>query len=188
MNTPLPNKILKSLCVFCASSSEVHQKYIDLAADLGTMLAQAHICLVYGGAQGGLMGAAANAALAAGGEVIGVIPEVLFGQERAHQGLTKLYITRDMHERQQKMAALADGFVVLPGGLGTLAEFFEVLTWKYIGLHDKPIILVNIDGFWDSLIETMGNCQQQGFLNGDFLDLVRICNDLHTIRTFFVFE
>lgn len=102
------------------------------------------------------MGAAANAALAAGGEVIGVIPEVLFGQERAHQGLTKLYIMRDMHERQQKMAALADGFVVLPGGLGTLAEFFEILTWKQIGLYDKPIILVNIDGFWDSFDRNHG--------------------------------
>ncbi|MCB9982959.1 MAG: TIGR00730 family Rossman fold protein [Rhodospirillales bacterium] len=191
MNTPLPNKILKSLCVFCASSSEVHHKYMDLAAQLGQELACSGIRLVYGGVQGGLMGAAADAALAAGGEVVGVIPEVLLPQERAHKGLTKLYVTPDMHSRQQKMAKLADGFIILPGGIGTLAEFFEILTWKHIGLHRKPIILINYQGFWDSLIALLNQSENERFLYAKLTDLLVIwesVDNIKEIQTFFASE
>ena len=131
------------------------------------------------------MGALANAVLVAGGEVIGVIPEVLGPQERAHQGLTELHIVDDMHERQQKMMTLSDGFIVLPGGLGTLAEFFEILTWKAIGLHGKKIALVNTDGFWDPLLEQLRQNEDKGFLHAEQARLFAVFEGIEGLGDFF---
>ncbi len=178
----------RSVCVFCASSDRVEARYKTLAADMGAMAAAEGWHVVYGGAQGGLMGAAADAAVDAGGKVTGVMPKSLVSMERAHQGLTMLYHTKDMHERQQMMAALSQGFVILPGGLGTLAEFFEILTWKQIGLHDKPIALVNAYGYWDPLLELMRHAQEQNFLHQRTQDLYHVFENIEELRTFFAFE
>lgn len=158
---------IKSLCVFCASSPAIDPKYMDLAAETGRLCAGNGWNLVYGGARGGMMGAMADAALAAGGHVEGVIPDVLGPQERAHPGLTRLHIVADMHERQKKMAHLADGFIVLPGGIGTLAEFFEIITWKSIGLHQKPVAVIDAGGFWSGLVNTIEQCAAGKFLHTD---------------------
>lgn len=173
-----------SLCVFCASSSNIDQKYKDLAAAVGQVAGENGLRVVYGGAQGGLMGIMADSAMAAGAEVIGVMPEILSGQERAHKGLSTLHITKDMHERQQKMAELADMFLVLPGGMGTLAEFFEILTWKAIGIHQKPIMVLNEDGFWDHLREMLAHCQNQGFLHHDPATLFMVFNKIEEFQSF----
>ena len=137
------------VAVFCGSSAGRQPGYAAAAADFGTTLARAGVGIVYGGASVGMMGALADAALAAGGEVIGVIPGGLFAAEIPHPGLTRMEVVATMHERKALMADLADGFAALPGGLGTLDELFEILTWQQIGLHDKPVALVNVCGFWD---------------------------------------
>lgn len=175
---------VQSLCVFCASSSNIDQKYKELSQQIGKVTAQNGLRLVYGGAQGGLMGMMADAALAQGGEVVGVMPDILVGQERAHKGLSFLHITTDMHERQQKMADLADMFLILPGGMGTLAEFFEIVTWKAIGLHQKPIFVLNAFGFWDHLLETLENCKEQGFLHHDPASLFTVFDDFTEFQSF----
>ena len=158
---------------------------MDLASRLGGFLATQGMRVVYGGAQGGLMGAVADAALDKGGEVIGVLPEILSDRERAHKGLSALHITKDLHERQQKMAALADAFVVLPGGTGTLAEFFEILTWKQIGLHEKPIILANIYGFWGGLLDALDHGFEEGFLYQPLKDVIEIFDTMDDLEGFF---
>ena len=182
------NRDIQSVCVFCASSDAVDQKYKDLAFTLGGFLAAQKLRLVYGGAQGGLMGAAADGALAGGGEVFGVMPEILSDRERAHKNLTQLYVTKDMHERQQKMAELADAFVILPGGTGTLAEFFEILTWKQIGVHKKPIVFCNAFGFWNPLISMLDSCLQQQFLHENPKTLFEICDNMKDVQNFFSVE
>jgi uncharacterized protein (TIGR00730 family) len=176
---------MTSICVFCASSNAIDPRYLKLAAETGRLLAARGWRAVYGGARGGMMGAMANAALESGGEVVGVIPEVLGPQERAHQGLTELHIVNDMHERQQKMMALADGFIVLPGGLGTLAEFFEILTWKAIGLHGKKIALVNARGFWDPLLGQLRQTEEEGFLHAEQARLFKVFEGIEDIGNFF---
>ena len=138
--------IVGNLCVFCGSSTAVARGYLDLAAQAGALIARCGMGLVYGGSRIGLMGAMADAALAEGGRVVGVIPRFLKTKEVAHTGLSELHMTETMHERQVGMAERADAFLVLPGGYGTLAEFFEVLTWKQLGLHDKPIAVLNGSG------------------------------------------
>lgn len=178
------NNAVQALCVFCASSDRVDEKYKKLAEELGQFCAHAQIRLVYGGAQEGLMGAAATAALERGGDVIGVMPEILSSRERAHQNLTELHVTADMHQRQQKMADLADVFVILPGGLGTLAEFFEIVTWKQIGLHQKPVLLLNAFGFWDSLLQGLDQAREEGFLYDDPGALFKIFDNLNDIKGF----
>lgn len=165
---------IESLCVFCASSSAIDPAYMDLAAETGRLCAENGWRLVYGGARGGMMGTMADAALAAGGHVEGVIPDVLGPQERAHTGLTRLHLVADMHARQQKMAQLADGFVVLPGGIGTLAEFFEIITWKAIGLHRKPVAVIDSGGFWSGLVHTIEQCAAGRFLHEDPARLFRV--------------
>jgi uncharacterized protein (TIGR00730 family) len=165
---------IKNICVFCGSSTIVDGKYLRGARDVGAMLARNGYGVVYGGGNIGLMGAAADAALEAGGKVIGVIPKFLRDKEVAHDGLTELHLTETMHERQVGMAERSDAFVVLPGGLGTLAEFFEVLTWKQLGLHDKPIMLVNDFGYWDSLIEFAGHAEGEKFLRASDADLYAV--------------
>ena len=152
-----------SLCVYCGSSSRVPQSHKDAAVRLGEILAARGIRLVYGGGRVGLMGILADAAIAGGGEVIGVIPRFLDEYEIGHTGITRLEITESMHERKRLMAELSDGFVVLPGGLGTLDETFEIVTWKQLNLHDKPIVIVNIDGYWQPLERLIGHAVSNGY-------------------------
>src|SRR5579883_15172 len=142
---------VKRLCVYCGSSSQVDEIYRRAAARLGQVIAQAGIELVYGGGRVGLMGLMADAALAAGGRVIGVIPHLLHDREVGHAGVGELIVVGSMHERKQRMFDLADAFVMLPGGLGTLDETIEILTWKQLGLHDKPVIIADIAGYWAPL-------------------------------------
>ncbi|WP_088343054.1 MULTISPECIES: TIGR00730 family Rossman fold protein [Rhodomicrobium] len=143
---------MKRICLFAASSMGARASYAQAAAAFGQLVASRGIGLVYGGAHVGLMGVAANAALAAGGEVIGIIPQSLVDRELAHYELTALHIVASMHERKAMMSELSDGFAVLPGGIGTMEELFEVLTWSQLGFHQKPCGLINIDGYFDRLL------------------------------------
>jgi uncharacterized protein (TIGR00730 family) len=152
------------VAVFCGSSAGRESRYAAAAAAFGRGLAAAGVGIVYGGASVGLMGVLADAALAAGGEVIGVIPGGLFAAEVPHQGLTQLQVVASMHERKAVMADLADAFAALPGGLGTLDELFEVLTWRQLGLHAKPVALVDVDGFWEPLTEMLDGLTAEGFV------------------------
>lgn len=154
---------VESLCVYCGSSSRVPQSHKDSAVRLGEILAASGIRLVYGGGRVGLMGILADAAIAGGGEVVGVIPRFLDEYEIGHTGVARLEVTESMHERKQLMAELSDGFVVLPGGLGTLDETFEIVTWKQLRLHDKPIVIVNVDDYWQPLKKLIGHAVDVGY-------------------------
>ena len=142
---------IRSLCVYCGSAGAVDARYREAARELGERLGEGGITLVFGGGRIGLMGIAADAALARGGRVIGVIPERLRDAELAHVGVSELLVVGTMHERKRLMAERADAFAVLPGGIGTLDETFEILTWRHLGLHDKPVFIVDIDGYWQPL-------------------------------------
>ncbi len=155
---------IRSLCVYCGASARVAQVHRDAAAELGRLLAKAGIRLVFGGGRVGLMGVIADATLQAGGEVVGVIPDHLVRLEVGHASATELIVVRTMHERKQKMADLSDGFAVLPGGLGTLDETFEIITWKQLRLHDKPIVLVDVAGYWKPLAGMVENMIKEGFV------------------------
>jgi uncharacterized protein (TIGR00730 family) len=155
---------LRRVCVFCGASPGRDPGYVALAASVGAGLAERGIGLVYGGSRVGMMGALADAALAAGGEVIGVIPRRLVDRELAHPGLTELRIVETLHERKAGMAALADGFIALPGGLGTLEELAEVASWAQLGLQTKPIGLLGRDGYWDHLLAWLDHAVAEGFL------------------------
>ena len=155
---------MKSVCVYCGSSIGARPVYAQHAAALGTRLASEGLGLVYGGGNVGLMAVVADAALAAGGEVIGVIPEQLVGWEVAHQGLTRLEIVATMHERKARMFDLSDAFVALPGGFGTLDEMFEMLTWRQLGLGDKPCAFLDVDGYFAPLMAMLDRMLEEGFL------------------------
>jgi uncharacterized protein (TIGR00730 family) len=155
---------IASLCVFCGSSTPPDTRYRDTAWAFGALVASRGIGLVYGGGSVGLMGAIADAALAARGRVVGVIPTGLFRREVAHTALTELHEVGSMHERKQLMYDLADGFVALPGGLGTLEELAEVTTWSQLGLHAKPVVLLDVDGFWDPLVAQLDRMVAVGLL------------------------
>ncbi len=150
--------------MFCGGSGAAKPAYKEAAAELGRTLAARRIGLVFGGGRIGLMGVLADAALAAGGEVTGVIPDHLVRREVAHRGLTDLRVVRSMHERKAEMARLADAFVALPGGFGTMDELFEMLTWSQVGLHEKATALVNVDGYWDHLAAWVGRAVADGLL------------------------
>jgi len=150
--------------VFLGSSIGRRPEYAAAAADFGRALARAGVGIVYGGASVGMMGALADAALAEGGEVIGIIPGGLFAAEIPHVGLSRLEVVGTMHERKALMSALADGFAALPGGLGTLDELFEILTWQQIGLHAKPVALIDVGGFWDPLTGMLDALTEAGFV------------------------
>jgi uncharacterized protein (TIGR00730 family) len=156
-------KKIKNVCVYCGSSAAVDNLYKNTARDLGQRLAHDGMTLVYGGGASGLMGMTADATLAAGGKVIGIFPEFLGRFETPHKGLTEIFIVDSMHSRKEKMAQLSDCFVVLPGGFGTLDEFFEILTWRQLELHDKPVFLVNIEGYWDPLLTMIGRIFDRKF-------------------------
>lgn len=160
---PLPMP-LKSLCVYCGSAVGTHPSHAAAARDLGGLLAARGIALVYGGGGIGLMGEVARAVLAGGGSVTGVIPEHLNTRERAfHHPRVELRITRTMHERKTLMADLADGFIALSGGIGTFDELFEILTWKQLGLHRKPVGLLNVSGYFDPLLALLDSAVREGF-------------------------
>ncbi|WP_214847291.1 TIGR00730 family Rossman fold protein [Exiguobacterium sp. s193] len=155
---------MKKLAVFCGSKDGASHVFREAAATLGTILTQHDLTLVYGGSRVGTMGAVADAVLAANGQAIGVLPHFLQEKEIAHPNLTELHLVSSMHERKAKMAELADGFIILPGGPGTMEEFFEVFTWAQLGLHEKPCGILNIDGYYDSLIALFKQMETQGFL------------------------
>lgn len=156
--------MIRSICVFCGSSSGASPAYETAARRFALALAERGIRLVYGGASVGLMGAIADTALEAGGEVIGVIPRALVDREIAHRSLSTLHVVDTMHERKAMMAAQSDAFVALPGGLGTLEELFEVWTWGMLGLHDKPYGLLDIDGYYTPLIHFLDHARDEGFV------------------------
>jgi uncharacterized protein (TIGR00730 family) len=162
------------ICVFAGSSSGRAPAYLAAARLLGATLAHRGIGIVYGGAKVGLMGAMADAALAAGGEVIGVIPEALVAKEVAHTGLTKLHVVNSMHERKALMASLSDAFVALPGGWGTLEEFFEVLTWAQLGLHAKPCGLLNVSGYFDGMLRFLEHSVGEAFVRREYLSMIAV--------------
>ena len=164
---------LASLCVFCGSSTPADPRYAAMAGALGALLASRGIGLVYGGGRVGLMGELADAALTAGGHVVGVIPTGLFSREVAHTGLTELREVGSMHERKQLMYDLADGFIALPGGLGTLEELAEVTTWSQLGLHAKPVVLLDVDGFWDPLVAQLDRMVAVGLLKPSNRELIQ---------------
>jgi hypothetical protein len=158
---------LASVCVFCGSSPGVDPGFVAAAEEVGRLLATQGRRLVYGGGRIGLMGAVADAALAHGGEVIGVIPRALVEKEVAHAGLTELRVVASMHDRKAAMADLADGFLALPGGIGTLEEFFEIWTWGQLGLHHKPFGLLNVAGFFDPLLAFLDQLTEQRFVRAE---------------------
>ena len=158
---------MRSVCVYCGSNSGARPLYADRAAALGARLAREGLTLVYGGGNVGLMGIVADAALAAGGEVIGVIPGQLVEWEVAHRGLTRLEVVANMHERKARMFDLSDAFVALPGGFGTLDEMFEMLTWRQLGLGDKPCAFLDVDGFYAPLAAMLDRMVDERFLHAD---------------------
>jgi uncharacterized protein (TIGR00730 family) len=155
---------VQRLCVFCGSSAGTRPEYLAAARALGRVLAERGVGLVYGGASVGLMGAVADAALAAGGHVAGVIPRALVEREIAHPGLSELHVVRTMHERKALMNELSDGFVALPGGIGTLEELFEVWTWAQLGVHGKPCALLDVAGFYAPLLAFLDHARDEGFV------------------------
>ncbi|WP_374564337.1 TIGR00730 family Rossman fold protein [Ideonella sp.] len=154
-----------SVCVYCGSRFGSSPAYLAAAQALGREIGRRGWRMVYGGGNVGLMGATADAAMAAGAEAVGVIPELLVNLEVGHRGLTELHVVPTMHERKKLMAELADVFVALPGGIGTFEELFEVWTWRHLGYHDQPIGLLNVDGFYDPLLAFMAHTQQAGFVD-----------------------
>jgi uncharacterized protein (TIGR00730 family) len=168
---------VKSICVFCGSSPGKDPAYADAARLLGRTLAERNITLVYGGGHVGLMGVVADAALEGGGEVIGVMPKSLVEREIGHKGLARLHVVASMHERKALMSDLSEGFIALPGGNGTLEEFFEVLTWAQLGEHGKPCGLLNVAGYFDPLLAVFDNMVVQEFLRPEHRKLVLLEED-----------
>ena len=160
---------MNSICVFCGSSLGNDPIYKQIAQATGQAIAEQGLTLVYGGGRSGLMGVVADSAIQAGGQVIGVITNALVDRELAHTGLTALHVVNDMHERKTKMAELADAFIALPGGAGTLEEIFEQWTWSQLGIHQKPCAFLNIDGFYDGVIQTIQDSVNLGFSQARFV-------------------
>lgn len=160
------------LAIYCGSRPGNDEAFAETARELGRYLGEAGVNVVYGGGHVGLMGVVADAVLASGGKVCGVIPEHLRDRELAHTGLTELIVVKDMHERKAKMAELADGFVALPGGIGTLEELFEAWTWAQLGLHRKPCAIYNVDGFYDPLLQMVNTMEASGFLDRKYIDML----------------
>lgn len=171
-------KSLSSVCVYCGASARVADVHKEAAHALGDGLARRGIRMVYGGGRVGLMGIAADAAIAAGGEVVGIIPEHIQSAEVEHTGLTELHVVDSMHTRKRMMVERSDAFVILPGGLGTLDEAFEILTWKQLQLHDKPIVIADVDGYWRPLLGLIDHMVAQGFARIDRAALYRVADNI----------
>ncbi len=172
---------MKSICVFCGSSKGFSPKYEQAARQLGLTFAQNNIQLVYGAGNVGLMGVIADAVLGEGGKVVGVIPKFLKDWEVCHTGLTELIVTQTMHERKWILEERSEGVIVLPGGYGTLDEFFEILTWKQLRLHNKPIGILNVDGYYDPLLEHVKKMAKEGFLQESNMLLFRVSNNIEEL-------
>ncbi|MFT7622784.1 MAG: hypothetical protein ACI9WU_001959 [Myxococcota bacterium] len=170
-------RTLKRVTVYCGSSDDTPAIHREAAADFGRLLARRGIDLVFGGGRVGLMGAMATAALEAGGRVYGVIPELLRDLEVAHQGCTELFVVSDMHTRKAMMASLGDAFVALPGGMGTFEELFEMMTWTQLGYQDKPVGLLNVDGYYDQLLGFLDHSANVGFVREQHRDLLKHSTD-----------
>lgn len=168
---------MKSVCVYCGSHIGKNPNFPVLAEDIGRQIARHQWGLVYGGGKVGLMGKISTAALAEGGEVIGVIPTALKRAEVVHTGLTELYETSDMHSRKAKMEQLSDAFLILPGGFGTLDEFFEILTWRQLGIHQKPIIFLNTEGYFDGILKFAQHAVKTGFVAEENLSLFEVADN-----------
>jgi uncharacterized protein (TIGR00730 family) len=168
---------MRNICVFCGSSPGFDPVHAATATALGATLAKAGIGLVYGGGGVGLMGIVADAALAAGGIVTGVIPQALFDMEVAHRGLSQLHVVRSMHERKALMADMADGFIALSGGIGTFEELFEIWTWGQLGDHAKPVALLNVAGFYDKLISFLDDVAAAGFFRAQHRAMLQVDDD-----------
>jgi uncharacterized protein (TIGR00730 family) len=165
-----------NICVFCGSSRGFNPLYAETVRELGALMAKDHHVLVYGGGKVGLMGIVADSVMESGGEVIGVIPEFLQKREVGHHGITRLEVVQSMHQRKQRMADLADAFVALPGGMGTLEELCEILTWKQLGLISQPVGLLNINHFFDPLITQLGLMVDEGYMKAENLTLLKIAS------------
>ncbi|MEM7166741.1 MAG: TIGR00730 family Rossman fold protein [Planctomycetota bacterium] len=168
---------MKRVCVFCGANPGSNPAYVEAASALGAGIAERGLELVYGGGSVGMMGVVADAALAAGGRAIGVIPRGLATKELAHQGLTEQHIVANMHERKAMMSELADAFIALPGGFGTLEELFEVTTWAQLGIHRKPVAVLNIAGYYDALVAMIDTARDQEFIGDDYRQLLLDDND-----------
>ncbi|APQ19179.1 LOG family protein [Maribacter hydrothermalis] len=172
---------MKSIVVFCGSSEGVNSEYGSKAYELGETFAKKTIELVYGGAKIGIMGKVAMGVLNNGGKVVGVIPVFLRKKEVVHEGLTKLIVTQNMHERKLKMHDLSDGILMLPGGFGTLEEFFEMLTWSQLGLHQYPIGILNTNGFYDSLLKMMHDMVSEGFVKQEHINTILVDEEIDAL-------
>ncbi|OWY40218.1 Rossman fold protein, TIGR00730 family [Xenophilus sp. AP218F] len=172
---------MKSICLFCGSNKGAKPEYVAAAERFGRTLAEQGIALVYGGGNVGLMGVAADAALAAGGRVIGVIPEFLQAKEVGHKGLSELHVTQTMHQRKALMAELSDGFIALPGGFGTFDELFEILTWAQLSVHSKPVGLLDSAGFYQPLYAMIKHAVAEGFVPTGNLNLFSVDADLDAL-------
>lgn len=171
----------KSLCVFCGASNAVDKKYLNAGAEFGKMLAARSTTLVYGGGDCGVMGAVANSTMREGGHVTGVFPRSLRNIENEHQSLTEIIIVDTMHERKMNMFELSDAFIVFPGGFGTMDEMFEILTWKQLLLHNKPVVIFNYQGYWDPLIALMKNIIEQQFAKAEVATYYHVVTELDEI-------
>ena len=166
-----------SVCVYCGSRSGAHPEYAAAARSIGTEIGRRGWQLVYGGGRAGLMGIVADAALAAGAPVVGVIPESLMGRELGHRGLTELHVVQTMHERKLMMAERSDAFAALPGGIGTFEELFEVWSWRQLCYHDKPLGLLNVAGYYDTLLTFLRESERQGLMTNEQLTLLQVRNE-----------
>jgi uncharacterized protein (TIGR00730 family) len=180
-NLGVTDLTVKAVCVYCGSSANVSEIYRLAATRLGVLLAENGLKLVYGGGKSGLMGLVAEGVLKGGGEAYGVIPHHIANREISHTGLTELHLVDTMHERKQMMVDLADAFVILPGGLGTLDEFFEIMTWRQLALHDKPIVVVNIEGYWSPLLTLIDRLIDQGFARESDRQMLQVVDSVEDV-------
>ena len=172
---------MNSICVFCGSSKGYHPAYKKAATDLGKKIAEENLQLVYGGGSVGLMGILANSVMQNGGEVVGVIPKFLYDKEVGLDDCTELMIVDSMHERKQKMAELAQGFIAMPGGIGTLEEMFEIFTWSQLSLIKKPVAIFNVNHFFDDLVRHLGHMVKEGFLKEVHLNSLIVSHNIHEL-------
>jgi len=174
-------RTFQRLCVFCGSSHGSNPAYAEAAKNLGGELARRGIALVYGGGNVGLMGVVADGVLAAGGQVIGVIPEALMAKELGHKGIQDLRVVKTMHERKAMMAELADGFIAMPGGIGTFEEFFEIVTWAQLGFHAKPCALLNVNGFYDPLLRLVDHAIEERFVKASQRQILIVESEINAL-------
>ncbi len=172
---------LRALCVYCGSSEGVEQRHVEAAAALGKAAAERGVRIVFGGGRVGLMGVLADAALAAGGAVTGIIPRHLMALEVGHEAIDDLRVVATMHERKMLMCDISDAFCVLPGGFGTLDETFEIVTWRQLQLHDKPVVLVNLAGFWDPLVALLEHQAAAGYVRPAHLGLLQVVDSIEAV-------